>query len=132
MTRPHRVLARYLDAWEAQDPDAIIALHTENTRFQTHAGLPAVTGRKAVRAAFADLFERMPGVDFYGHRVLLGNTHWVLDWTVTFDGPGGEQRSLDCVDVVELSADGLVDRKDVFVDVAQFRAAIPRTMEAVA
>jgi hypothetical protein len=58
MARPHRVLARYLDAREAQDLDAIVALHTEDTCVPTHAGLPAATGRNAVHAAFAQLFER--------------------------------------------------------------------------
>jgi SnoaL-like domain len=89
---------RYFAAWEECDPDAIVALHTENTRFWLHIGGEAVSGRDAVRGTFAEGFERFPGFGFEVYRVLFGEDHWVLDWKLTFDGPDGERRGFDCVD----------------------------------
>ena len=40
---------RYFAAWAARDPDAIVALHTDDTRFWTHLGTGPVRGRDAVR-----------------------------------------------------------------------------------
>jgi uncharacterized protein (TIGR02246 family) len=116
---------RYFAAWEARDVDAIAALHTEDSQFWTHLGTEPVKGRGAVRAAFAEIFERFPNFGFETYRVLLGESHWVLDWKLTFDGPDGERRGFDCIDAVEVSADGLVARKDTFVDAIQMQAALP-------
>ena len=40
---------RYFAAWAAHDPDAIVALHTPDTRFWWHMGGEPVVGREAVR-----------------------------------------------------------------------------------
>ena len=113
------ITGRYFAAWEARDPDAIAALHTKDTQFWTHAGIEPVRGRAAVRAAFADLFERFPGFSFEAHRVLYGDDHWVLDWTLV----SGEVR-FDCIDVVNVSPDGLVARKDTFIDLVQLESSM--------
>ena len=68
------IAERYFAAWEARDPDAIVALHTEDTKFWTHAGTEPVRGREAVRQTFAEIFERFPGFGFKVHRVLYGRT----------------------------------------------------------
>lgn len=132
MSTPQEISERYFAAWAARDPDAIVALHTEDTRFQTHVGGDAVVGREAVRATFAGLFEQFPGFAFDVHRTLFGDAHWVLDWTLTFDGPGGERRGFHCIDLVEVAGDGLVARKDTFVDFPQLQAALAGPTEAVA
>lgn len=116
---------RYFSAWEARDADAIAALHTEDTRFWAHLGGDAVDGRDGVRAAFAELFERFPEFGFETYRVLLGENHWVLDWKLTFEGPDGERRGFDCIDAVVVSPEGLIARKDTFVDMIQLQAALP-------
>lgn len=113
------ITGRYFAAWEARDPDAIVALHTEDTQFWAHAGIEPVSGREAVRAAFADLFERFPDFSFEAHRVLYGDDHWVLDWTLV----SGEVR-FDCIDVVSVSPGGLVARKDTFIDLVQLEASM--------
>jgi ketosteroid isomerase-like protein len=118
-----QVAQRYFAAWEVRDPDAIGTLHTEDSRFWLHTGIESVSGREAVRDVFAWLFEQFPNFGFITHRVLFGADHWVLDWTATYDGPDGKQRAFDCVDVVVVSPDGLVARKDTFVDAAQLEAA---------
>ena len=110
---------RYFAAWAARDPDAIAALHTDDTRFWTHAGADPVIGRDAVRATFAGLFEQFPEFSFETYRVLYGDDHWVLDWALI----SGDVR-FDCLDVVNVSPDGLVCRKDTFVDPVQVQAAM--------
>jgi ketosteroid isomerase-like protein len=109
---------RYFAAWAARDPDAIAALHTADTRFWTHVGAEPVVGRDAVRDAFAATFEQFPGFTFQTYRVLFGEDHWVLDWALI----SGKAR-FDCLDVVTVSPDGLVTRKDTFIDSAQLAAA---------
>jgi hypothetical protein len=126
-----RISDDYFAAWRHRDPARIIALHTHDTSFELHVGTPAAQGRQAVQATFARLFQQWPGFGFITHRVILGQRHWVLDWTMTatvprqIDGRAiDEEIRLHCVDVVELSAEGLVARKDTFVDAAQLRAVM--------
>ena len=110
---------RYFAAWADRDPDAIVALHTEDTRFWTRLGGEPVVGRDAVRATFAELFENFPDFSFETYRVFHGAGHWVLDWALI----SGDVR-FDCLDIVVVSADGLVARKDTFVDTVQLQAAL--------
>jgi hypothetical protein len=110
---------RYFAAWAAHDPDAIVALHTEDTQFWTHLGAGPVQGREAVRAAFAEIFEQFPDFSWETYRVLYGDDHWILDWALISGG-----LRFDCLDVVNVSPDGLVARKDTFIDAMQLQAAL--------
>jgi hypothetical protein len=112
---------RYFAAWAARDPDAIVALHTDDTRFWTHLGTEPAVGRDAVRAAFTEIFEGFPQFTFETYRVLYGENHWVLDWALI----SGDIR-FDCLDVVNVSDDGLIARKDTFIDSVQLQAAVSR------
>jgi uncharacterized protein (TIGR02246 family) len=117
---------RYFAAWEARDPDAIVALHTEDTRFTSRLGMEPVRGREAVRDHFAELFERFPEFGSETYRVLYGPDFWVLDWALTFKPEGAKETArFDCLDVVNVSPEGLVARKDTFVDMVQLKAALP-------
>ena len=113
------VAERYLAAWAAHDLDAIVALHSADGVFRLHTGGAPAIGRDAGRSAFAAILEQFPALTVQVHRVLLGDRHWVLDWTLV-----SGQRRLDCLDLVELSDAGLVARKDTFVDAAQLPAAL--------
>jgi ketosteroid isomerase-like protein len=113
------ISARYFAAWAAHDPDAIVALHTEDTQFWTHLGAPPVQGRDAVRAAFAEIFEQFQDFSWHTYRVLYGEDHWILDWALI----SGDVR-FDCLDVVNVSPNGLVVRKDTFIDAVQLQAAL--------
>ena len=113
---------RYFAAWAERDPDAIVALHTDDTQFWTHLGTEPITGRDAVRSAFSEIFEQFPGLSFEIYRVLYGDDHWVLDWALI----SGDVR-FDCIDAVVLSADGRVARKDTFVDFVQLQSAMGTT-----
>lgn len=122
---------RYAAAWAARDPDAIVALHAEDTQFWLHVDQPPARGRDAVRAAFAEVFEQWPELGFDTHRVLVGADHWVLDWTATavLTDPDGTRRPVrvDCLDIVTLDATGLVTRKDTFPDFPQALEAVSPT-----
>jgi len=111
-------LLGYGKAWNDHDPDAIAALHTEDTRFDTHGFSEPVEGRAAMREAAAETFERFPEFASQPRRLLLGADHWVLEWTVV----NGDV-SVDCVDVVTVEGE-LVKTKDTYFDFQQLRAAL--------
>ena len=119
----HAIAKQYFAAWEAHDVDAIVALHTPDSRFQAHGRGAAVHGREALRQEFAHVFRLYPGFGFEQRRLLFGSGHWVLDWTLTFQRPGEDRRGVHALDVVELAPDGLVASKDTFFDFAELKAA---------
>jgi hypothetical protein len=118
----------YAATFATCDPDAIVALHAPGTRFWLHTGGGPVDGRAAVRKTFAGFFEQWPELGFDVYRVITGPRHWVLDWALTavLNGPDRTRRPIrfDCLDLVTLDDDGLVDRKDTFIDVVQAQAAL--------
>lgn len=121
-----RISERYFALWEAHDPDGIAAMHAEDSRFQTRIGTEPAVGREAIRETFAGYFARFPEFGFDTHRVLYGDGFWVLDWRLTFLPEGAtERRGFDCNDVVTVNADGLVARKDTFIDMVGLQAALP-------
>jgi uncharacterized protein (TIGR02246 family) len=125
------IAERYFAAWEARDPDAIVALHTEDTQFWSHLGTEPIKGREAVRANFAETFERFPEFSFEACRVLYGSDFWILDWALIFRPTGSEEsKRFDCLDVVNVSPEGLVARKDTFVDFVQAQNALTEAAAA--
>ncbi|WP_139053247.1 nuclear transport factor 2 family protein [Rhodococcus globerulus] len=114
---------RYSAAWIARDVDGVVALHTPESLFVSHGRPQTARGHEALRTAFSDVFETYPQFGVDTHRLLFGDTHWVLDWTLSFEPPGQARRGFRCVDVVEVS-DGLVARKDTYVDTAEARTAV--------
>lgn len=112
---------RYFAEWRKRDADAIVALHTADTQFWIHLGTEPVHGRDAVRDTIATLFEQFPNFGFTVHRVVFADGHWALDWTATFDAPDGEKHGFDCLDLVEVTSEGLVARKDTFIDFIQMQ-----------
>ncbi len=84
-----RPSGEYLAAWADRDPARIAALHTPGTRFELHRGDgPAVVGRAAGRTAFERIFARWPPFTFETHRLLLGDGHRVLGWTLVASPAG--------------------------------------------
>lgn len=117
----------YARAWASHGPAAIAALHTEDSVFHAHIGMPPVVGRAAVQAACEEIFSTYHDFHATQTRLHLGADHWVLEWKMAaqMQTPGGPQPiSVDCVDVVSLSGDGLVDRKDVYMDVQHVTPAL--------
>jgi uncharacterized protein (TIGR02246 family) len=119
---------RYAATFATRDVEAIVALHAEETEFRLRLDGEPARGRAGVGETFAGFFADWPELGFEVHRVLLGDDHWVLDWAATavLARPDGTPVpvSFDCLDVVTVDADGLVTRKDTFVDYAQVQAAL--------
>jgi hypothetical protein len=114
---------RYAAAWISRDPEAILALHAPDSTFQAHGRGARVQGHAALLQEFAGIVERYPNFGVETRRLLLGERHWTLDWTLTFQAPGKERRGFHALDVVEVDAAGRVTRKDTFVDYAEVKAA---------
>ena len=68
---------RYGDAWHSHDPDAIVALHTADTKFHLHAGDDPARGREAVRETFAQILTQWPDLHFHPVALRYGDDFWV-------------------------------------------------------
>jgi steroid delta-isomerase-like uncharacterized protein len=124
-----RMLAgRYGEAWNRQDLEAIMDLHSDDTVFQAHAaGTPPAEGKQAVREAFAGYLAQLPDINFAERALHVGEDHWVLESVMSGTvaqpievegesfGGGGARVEVDCVDVIEVR-DGLVTSKQTYID----------------
>jgi steroid delta-isomerase-like uncharacterized protein len=124
-----RMLAeRYGEAWNRQDLDAIMDLHTDDCVFVAHAaGSPPAEGKDAVREAFAGYLAMMPDLAFDERSLHVGDHHWVLESTMTGTveqaievgdehfGDRGARLEVECVDVIEVR-DGLIASKHTYLD----------------
>ena len=106
---------RYSQAWAERDPDAIVALHTDDMVFHMHGYAEPVTGRDAVREAIAGVFGQSPDLRFEKRRVHFGDDHFVSEYDVSVYFFGGRPFTCEGVDVFTLR-DGLVARKDTYMD----------------
>jgi uncharacterized protein (TIGR02246 family) len=104
----------YAQAWANHDPDAIIALHTEDAVFHLHDIIEPWVGHEAIRAACAGLFADQPDLGFEPVRVYIGDDHFVSEYVMT-STRDGKPFACDGTDVFTIR-DGLVARKDSYVD----------------
>jgi steroid delta-isomerase-like uncharacterized protein len=129
--------ARYGEAWNSQDLDAIMDLHTDDTVFVAHAaGSEPAVGKEAVREAFAGYLALLPDIDFAERALHTGEGHWVLEslmsgtvaqpievegldpeakFVASENVRSGARVEVDCVDVIEVR-DGLVASKQTYID----------------
>jgi steroid delta-isomerase-like uncharacterized protein len=124
-----RMLAeRYGEAWNRQDLDAIMDLHTDDSVFVAHAaGTPPAEGKQAVREAFAGYLALLPDINFAERALHVSEDHWVLESVMSGTvaqpievdgealGDSGARVEVDCVDVIEVR-DGLVASKQTYID----------------
>ena len=116
---------RYADAWRRHDPDAIVALHTEDTRFHAHVGREPAHGKAAVRQAFADLLAQFPDLAFEQVSVRTGSDFWVVEWKMSGTLAGTDYGfEVDLIDVIAVE-DGLVKSKDSYLDAVSMQAQLP-------
>jgi steroid delta-isomerase-like uncharacterized protein len=116
---------RYADAWRRHDPDAIVALHTEDTRFHAHVGQEPAHGRAAVRQAFADLLAQFPDLAFEQVSVRTGSDFWVVEWKMSGTLAGTDDGfEVDLLDLITVE-DGLVKSKDSYIDAMSLQAQLP-------
>jgi steroid delta-isomerase-like uncharacterized protein len=127
-TEIRELAQRYGEAWNSQDLDAIMDLHSDDTVFQAHAaGTPPAEGKEAVREAFAGYLNQLPDINFAERALHVGDAHWVLESTMSGTvaqaievegeslGDSGARVEVDCVDVIEVR-DGLVVSKQTYID----------------
>ena len=110
---------RYSAAWAAHDPDAIVAMHTDDSVFHIHGAVEPAVGRDAVRDAIAALFEQSPDLRFEPQRVHFGEDHFVSEYVVSGTREG-TQFACDGIDVFTLR-EGLVARKDTYLDLVTYQ-----------
>jgi ketosteroid isomerase-like protein len=111
-TELERLIARYNDAWNAHDVDAIAAMHAPGMVFQNYTADERVAGGD-VPAHIAQIFENWPDLEFRGRRLLARDDLVVSEWTATATDPEGRRLEWDGVDIFSFE-DGLVSRKDVY------------------
>ncbi len=115
---------RYAEAWGHHDPDAIVALHTEDTRFHAHIGQEPAIGKAAVRQAFADLFDQFPDLAFEQVSLITGSDFWVVEWKMSGTlAATGSHFNVDLLDVITVQ-NGLVRTKDSYLDAVSMQAQL--------
>jgi ketosteroid isomerase-like protein len=107
-----RTIDRYNEAWNAQDLDAIVALHAPRMVFANHTAGETVEG-DAVREHIARIFENWPDLSFRGRRLYTRDGLVVSEWTATATASDGRRLEWDGVDIFPFH-DGLILRKDVY------------------
>jgi len=119
-------IGRYNDAWDAQDLDAIMAMHAPDMVFANHTAGESASG-KEVRDHIASIFATWPDLRFETRRLYVREGLVVQEWTATAThsnpmrrgdleaAPTGRTVSWDGIDSIPFE-DGLVKRKDVYSD----------------
>lgn len=104
----------YSDAWAAHDPDAIAAMHTDDSVFELHEVHAPATGRAAVRDLIATLVTAVPDLRFEHKRAHFGEGHFVSEYMMKGTAEG-KPFAIAGADVFTMR-DGLVARKDSYLD----------------
>ena len=107
-----RMIERYNDAWNAQDLDAILALHAPGMVFENHTAGERAEG-DGVREHIATIFANWPDLSFAGRRLYARDGLVVSEWTATATAPDGRRLTWDGVDLFPCE-DGRILRKDVY------------------
>jgi steroid delta-isomerase-like uncharacterized protein len=119
-------IARYNEAWNEHDLDAIMAMHAPGMVFENHTAGEAASG-EAVRDHIGAIFATWPDIAFATRRLYVREGLVVQEWTATATHaremrrgdlvaePTGSRVEWDGLDVIPFE-DGLVKRKDVYSD----------------
>lgn len=119
-------IARYNDAWNAHDLDAIVAMHAPDMVFANHTAGESASGAD-VRGHIGSIFETWPDIEFATRRLYVREGLVVQEWTAAATHantmrrgdlvaePSGRRVEWDGLDVIPFE-DGLVKRKDVYSD----------------
>lgn len=129
-SRIETIYDNYVATFGTKKPEEIVLNHAEDGTFWLHIGGSAVQGRDAIAKTFAGFFASWPEFDFKVERVIFAEDHWVLDWAITavLTSKDGVKHpiSIDALDIIDVNAEGLVSRKDTWIDGAQLNAALAK------
>ena len=111
------LLARFADAWNRHDLDALMSMMTDDCVFDASAG-PDVEGHRsegqqAVRAAFAAVFEAFPDAHWADARHVVAGNRGVSEWTFTGTRRDGTRVAVNGCDLLTLR-DGRIAVKNSF------------------
>jgi steroid delta-isomerase-like uncharacterized protein len=104
----------YSGAWALHDPDAIVAMHTDDSVFDLHDVGASAIGRAAVLDLIATLLTAVPDLRFQPKRVHFGSDHFVTEYVISGTAEGNSF-AIAGADVFTMR-DGLVARKDTYLD----------------
>jgi ketosteroid isomerase-like protein len=108
------VAKEYSTAWAEHDPDAIVAMHSEDSVFHLHDICAPATGRPAVLELIKALLAATPDVRFELKRIHFGTEHFVSEYVMSGTAEG-HPFSIAGADVFTIR-DGMVARKDSYLD----------------
>jgi steroid delta-isomerase-like uncharacterized protein len=120
------LIARYNEAWNAHDLDAIMGMHAPDMIFENHTAGERAEGA-AVRDHIAGIFKSWPDLRFEGVRVYAREGVVTQEWTAYATHsqpvkrgdievpPSGNRLSWAGVDVIP-TENGFIKRKDVYSD----------------
>jgi steroid delta-isomerase-like uncharacterized protein len=111
--RNRKLIDAYNDAWNSQDLDAVMSMHTEDTVFENHTAGELAEGADAVRSHIGGIFDRWPSLRFRGRNLYVADDFAVSEWTATAARDDGKTIEWDGVDVFPIR-DGRIARKDVY------------------
>jgi steroid delta-isomerase-like uncharacterized protein len=121
-----QAIARYNEAWNAHDLDAIMAMHAPDMVFENHTAGEVAVGEEA-REHIGRIFHTWPDIEFSTRRLYVRDGLVVQEWTATATHanrmqrgelvaePTGRKLSWNGMDIIPFE-DGLVKRKDVYSD----------------
>jgi len=119
-------IARYNEAWNAHDLDAIMAMHAPDMVFHNHTAGEQAVGEEA-REHIGSIFRTWPDIEFSTRRLYVRDGLVVQEWTATATHanemrrgeivapPTNRKVRWDGLDVIPFE-NGLVKRKDVYSD----------------
>ncbi len=119
-------IARYNEAWNEHDLDAIMAMHAPDMVFENHTAGESATGAE-VRDHIGAIFSAWPDIAFATRRLYVREGLVVQEWTASAThseemrrgdlvAPStGNRVEWDGLDVIPFEG-GLVKRKDVYSD----------------
>ena len=119
-------IARYNQAWNDHDLDAIMSMHAPDMVFENHTAGESAEG-EVVREHIGAIFETWPDIRFDTRRLYVRDGVVTQEWTASATHtnmmrrgdlvaePTGRQVEWRGVDVIPFE-DGLIKRKDVYSD----------------
>jgi steroid delta-isomerase-like uncharacterized protein len=119
-------IARYNQAWNDHDLDAIMSMHAPDMVFENHTAGESAEGAE-VREHIGAIFETWPDIHFDTRRLYARDGVVTQEWTATAThsntmrrgdlvaGPTGKRIEWRGIDVIPYE-NGLVKRKDVYSD----------------